>query len=385
MPMNPIHAQIHRLLRLYDRDTDALQQLIRDYPASALPRVVLLKKYLDSGHADYEQLKTETAHYVSNIPWYMHLLATAQMNDDGNTEAENEQRSTTIEEDRTALTQVEDDALIISSDDAQTGLFHHEAQEQSGGADASLVHETENEQRATSGGTDTEYIAEEADDAGEGLHQTSPSDALPETVEDRDAAFAEEQAGQKPADNAGPTPEEHLDHTSVQNASGTPPRAVESEPAVEPVTAEQQETHEDAQAAAPPGKEDVAVETGSSLPFEPLHTIDYFASQGIRLSEEDLKDDKLSQQVRSFTGWLKSMKKLHPNKLPEQDAVVEQIIQQAAEGSNTATNVLTEAMAEVLVKQNKKQKAIEMYEKLSLMNPAKSAYFASKIENLKTT
>jgi hypothetical protein len=38
-----------------------------------------------------------------------------------------------------------------------------------------------------------------------------------------------------------------------------------------------------------------------------------------------------------------------------------------------------------LIKQNKQEKAIEMYEKLSLMNPSKSAYFAAKIESLKTT
>jgi hypothetical protein len=41
-------------------------------------------------------------------------------------------------------------------------------------------------------------------------------------------------------------------------------------------------------------------------------------------------------------------------------------------------------MAEVLMKQGKREKAIEMFEKLSLMNPSKSAYFAAKIESLKT-
>ncbi len=121
-----------------------------------------------------------------------------------------------------------------------------------------------------------------------------------------------------------------------------------------------------------------------NLEFEPLYTIDYFASQGIILNEEALKNDKLYQQVRSFTGWLKSMKKLHPGRLPEQNEVIERIIQNASERSNVGADVLTEAMAEVLVKQNKKEKAIEMYEKLSLMNPSKSAYFAAKIENLKT-
>ncbi|MGN6341709.1 MAG: hypothetical protein ACTHML_12135 [Ginsengibacter sp.] len=118
--------------------------------------------------------------------------------------------------------------------------------------------------------------------------------------------------------------------------------------------------------------------------FEPLHTVDYFASQGIKLSEEALSNDQLGKQVKSFTAWLKSMKKLHPGHLPEQNEVIEKLIQTSSEASNQSVNVLTEAMAEVLVKQGKSEKAIEMYQKLSLLNPSKSAYFAAKIESIKS-
>ena len=121
-----------------------------------------------------------------------------------------------------------------------------------------------------------------------------------------------------------------------------------------------------------------------TIAFEPLHTVDYFASQGIKIKEEALMNDKLGKQMKSFTDWLKSMKKLHPGKLPEQNEVIEKIIQSSAEESNADAQVLTEAMAEVLIKQDKKEKAIEMYQKLSLMNPSKSAYFAAKIESIKT-
>lgn len=117
--------------------------------------------------------------------------------------------------------------------------------------------------------------------------------------------------------------------------------------------------------------------------FEPLHAVDYFASQGIIIRDEDLKKDKLGAQMKSFSEWLKSMKQLHPNKLPQQNEVVEKLIQSSAEQSNRESDILTEAMAEVLVKQNKQDKAIEMYEKLSLMNPSKSSYFAAKIERIK--
>jgi hypothetical protein len=125
-------------------------------------------------------------------------------------------------------------------------------------------------------------------------------------------------------------------------------------------------------------------DNNEAIPFEPLHTVDYFASQGIKLSEEALQNDQLGKQVKSFTAWLKSMKKLHPGQLPEQNEVIERLIQTSSEVSNQNANVLTEAMAEVLVKQDKREKAIEMYQKLSLLNPSKSAYFAAKIESLKS-
>ena len=43
--------------------------------------------------------------------------------------------------------------------------------------------------------------------------------------------------------------------------------------------------------------------------FEPMHMVDYFASQGIKLTEEVQTADKLGKQLKSFTEWLKTMKK----------------------------------------------------------------------------
>jgi hypothetical protein len=133
------------------------------------------------------------------------------------------------------------------------------------------------------------------------------------------------------------------------------------------------------------GYEETGKLPGGEISFEPLHTVDYFASQGIKITEEPVTTDKLGNQMKSFTAWLKSMKKLHPLQLEEQDIVTERRIQNSAEESNINTEVLTEAMAEVLIKQDKKEKAIEMYNKLSLINPSKSAYFATKIESIKSS
>jgi hypothetical protein len=119
------------------------------------------------------------------------------------------------------------------------------------------------------------------------------------------------------------------------------------------------------------------------LPFEPLYAVDYFASQGIRLREED-QQDQLGKKLKSFTEWLKSMKKIHPEKSRDLfDAKTEATIKSEADQSNDKAEVLTETMAEVLIKQGLTQKAIEVYEKLSLLDPVKSATFAAKISELK--
>jgi hypothetical protein len=61
----------------------------------------------------------------------------------------------------------------------------------------------------------------------------------------------------------------------------------------------------------------------------------------------------------------------------------EQKVEQMAEHSIDDREVVTETMAEVWEKQGNREKAKETYEKLSLLNPDKSSYFAAKIEQLK--
>jgi hypothetical protein len=123
--------------------------------------------------------------------------------------------------------------------------------------------------------------------------------------------------------------------------------------------------------------------TEDKITFEPLHTSDYFASLGIKLSGKILHSDKLGKQMKSFTEWLKEIKKLQPDQLPLQSEKADLTIQKLAEASNLGVEVETEAMAEVLIQQGNKQKALIVYKKLSLLDPSKSAYFAAKINQLK--
>ncbi|RZA27185.1 MAG: hypothetical protein EOP02_10495 [Proteobacteria bacterium] len=61
----------------------------------------------------------------------------------------------------------------------------------------------------------------------------------------------------------------------------------------------------------------------------------------------------------------------------------QQAVIQTAAHSIEEKEVVTEAMAEVWIKQGHNAKAIDIFNKLSLQNPSKSAYFAAKIEQLK--
>lgn len=154
---------------------------------------------------------------------------------------------------------------------------------------------------------------------------------------------------------------------------------IQTEP--EPVL-EEPRLQEQAEAVTEPGEETMKEEP---LLFEPLHTTDYFASQGIKLSEVVQTGDKVGRQLRSFTEWLKTMKKLHPEGMNEKNAgsaVIDNAVQHMAERSNKEEEVVTESMAAVYIQQGKLNKAREIYKKLSLLNPSKSAYFAAKLNEI---
>ncbi len=123
-----------------------------------------------------------------------------------------------------------------------------------------------------------------------------------------------------------------------------------------------------------------------SIVFAPYHMVDYFASQGIKLVLEDQPADNFGKQLKSFTDWLKVMKKLPAQPVSEKQNDKEaDRIRHFAEHSIEERDILTESMAEVLAKQGMYENAIALYQKLSLIYPPKSAYFASRIEQLKAS
>ena len=131
-------------------------------------------------------------------------------------------------------------------------------------------------------------------------------------------------------------------------------------------------------------KEPVSHDTAAyEMELTPLQK-DYFAAQGIEIDLSKVPQDKFTQQLRSFTAWLKVLKEKEGTPTtPELEEAQEKEITAIAEKANIMEEVVTEAMAEVWEKQGNSKKAIALYSKLSFIFPEKSVYFASRIEQLK--
>lgn len=130
-------------------------------------------------------------------------------------------------------------------------------------------------------------------------------------------------------------------------------------------------------------------------------------NKGVDLMETDdsVPDDKSLMVMMSFMDWLhhfrsktqaeqeeerekKALKtawqkeKLSAIVEEEEEEIPENIFKQAMESISLETTLISESLAKLLAKQGKTDKAIEMYKKLSLRNPEKSAYFADLIKEI---
>lgn len=113
---------------------------------------------------------------------------------------------------------------------------------------------------------------------------------------------------------------------------------------------------------------------------EPMHTVDYFASQGIKLNLKQAPKDGLTNKLLSFTDWLRQVKQSEKSTEVSQ---MEKKVSEDASHSVRKEEVVTEAMAEVLLRQGHREQAIQLFTKLSFQIPEKSSYFAGRIEQIK--
>ena len=89
------------------------------------------------------------------------------------------------------------------------------------------------------------------------------------------------------------------------------------------------------------------------------------------------KEMDLNKFIRNdFTKWLLEKDASVEKKYPEENKVKDS-------SSDLSEGIVSESLAQIYSMQGHYKEAIEMYKKLSLKNPKKSAYFAEIIENLK--
>jgi len=122
------------------------------------------------------------------------------------------------------------------------------------------------------------------------------------------------------------------------------------------------------------------------IPIEDFYIGDYFATQGIHLDEvEHPEAKKINLTSNSFSDWLKLMQKIeHTEEVEIAEEKVSHQLNDIQESVNQEMDIQTETMADIYLKQGLKSKAIQIFEKLSLINPSKSAYFTSRINKINT-
>ena len=127
------------------------------------------------------------------------------------------------------------------------------------------------------------------------------------------------------------------------------------------------------QQAAPSESEPLCFEMLDEEPSAPKQVHDWYERNGGRKnksSDFDLIDKFIQDDPK--------MPQFSPDELPEGLEVVENMVKESSEEHEC----VTESMAKICIKQKLFDKAIEIYEKLSLKYPEKSVYFANRISEV---
>lgn len=389
-----------------DVPVEDLQKLADEHPYFPVTRFLLAKKLQVENHPGFLPQVQTAALYFSN-PLWLHYLLNNPLQELPVDEKDLFDNKTQIPQ-KTVLTENEkarngNEAFYVNKTDAENDTANEKAE--SNVLDT-IFHngekagQPEEEMAAITRDTDdkTQQFLAEISNATASPVTDNIEPFLPETLnaaEPETIEFLEEMAGaSRETDEVTEVFLSEAQATATENIQPGFPKAIpdsadDGEDNDEEQSKEQDE-HEimfqniKAMLDATSEEADADIEN-TVIPLDPYYTIDYFASQGIKLELDQNPKDELGQHLKKFTQWLKHMKKLGPEDATEVIArtETEADIQQIADSSNTVREVVTEAMASVLEKQGKKGKAIELYNKLSFLNPDKSTYFAAKIKNLK--
>jgi hypothetical protein len=358
---------------LQECSVEELQQLVQQYPYFGPAHLLLTKKLKEENSASYDEQLQNTSLYFQNRIWLHYLL------NDGSTNVEIEKKipATTGEQNQTPAAIIPEnkhEETIEGFNNEQT-IGHTEAKPELPTAvpePSALIFENEK--------TEGELATEKEIRATAGEQNQTPAAITPENKHEETIEEPNHQqtTGQTEVTAESPTIITEPAVLSFENEN------TEVQPAIEADKDPVKETE------SPLEMRSLKIEpltANSAMIFEPYHTVDYFASQGIKFKEEEEKSkDHFSTQLKSFTEWLKTMKRIPVSEITTtSDPGIEKKVVQMAEYSLAERHVITEAMAEVWKKQGNKARAEDIYHKLSLLDPSKSSYFAAKIEELKKT
>jgi hypothetical protein len=418
LPTQHLIRHLFRVDTLEEVPRQQLEELVQEYPSFGVGRYLLSCKLRAEAANDFREETQKTNLYFTNPYWLQWLLqdgaptpvrewketpfaAVEEWNAAGEAELPAEEvfapvTDTTEATIETTVRQEEEPDEIGGTPAVD---FSPDNLEQPAGPSAAdlllqsiaAIQDERQAQRHEAEAPSAEVPALEPEAPAGELEVPVKEPELPATEPEVPATEPEMPAGEQMVE--GPAPEEAFQAPAQEVARAAAEEAVEAPAAEEAVEAPVPERAVQAPAQeepAPMGLAGLALEqTAPEAPvhdeapvFEAYYTVDYFASQGIRL-QDDNPTDRLGKQLKSFTEWLKVMRRL-PQKTKEivPDIAAERQVQAIAAHSIEGRAVVTEAMAEVLAKQGMREKASDIYRKLSLLEPEKSAYFATKIEQL---
>ncbi|MFT3822714.1 MAG: hypothetical protein QM731_02295 [Chitinophagaceae bacterium] len=374
---------IFRKEDLKDVSVNELEQFTASYPYAAIGQFLLARKLKETGGEQEFTHQADKASLYFNNPLWAHW----QLQDHAAAAKATPEKVVAAVQEVPAPVYTQPEPVISVVSLAEEAVEQHEA-----------VTEPEEEAVTTTVETEPEVVVtepvEESNIATEAFaddHNTT----IEETVIAEEEDTTEEAPTAEYTDTVTtpiPEPEEEPEELTEEEPDAGPELDLSGVlgATIQPAENTKEEKEEIITEEAPlhaTGTPMQTVAAGEDDLFEPYHTIDYFASQGIKLSKEDIDivKGKLDRQLKSFTEWLRSMKRIAPVTVAaerELDDTTNQSIVKIAEYSVSGNEIVTEAMAEVWAKQGNLPRAIAIYEKLSLLNPTKNAYFAARIQQV---
>ncbi|MEC5143337.1 hypothetical protein [Chitinophaga sp. 212800010-3] len=420
MTVNRIIAHVFQQPSLREVDEAAMEQLVADHPYFAAARLLLAQKVFQQTGNLHETAVKQALLYTGQ-PHHAYRVITAEqvlqevetrvapvIPDDSLPEEDIPSAAATAaaevqeaavlpaSEETTAPlvleNTVEEPVALMQEEEAAPVAFHEEVipviQEQliAGDAVEAAAHTTSREEVIP--------LMQEQPIAGDAVeaptHTASREEVIPLMQEQPLASEAIETAPLEAV--ADYEPAENPAHT----AAGVQP------PDVESITASDANSDDEPESSGPIKIFPLAVEetADTELIFQPLYTDDYFAYKRLKSPEEaDELSDQGAAEMKSFTSWLRQIKdnfsgrtskdwyhqQLHRIYEEETEPEISETVEKMAMDSIVFNNdIVSETLAEIWIRQQQYGNAIKIYQKLSLLNPDKNAYFAQKILELKS-